>query len=607
MTVILKMEAKGFKSFAKKVEIPFGTRFNAVIGSNGSGKSNIIDSLLFVFGEMSAKSMRAGKSANLIYNGGKKGSPAKEAEVSVVFSNDKKEFPIESKEVKLTRIVKQTGSSVYKINDEVMTRQQVVDMLAAAKIDPDGHNIIMQGDIIRFVEMRSAERRELIEEIAGISVYEDKKAKALSELDKVQAKLNEADIILTEREKTLSDLKKDRDQALKFKELESNVQRNKATRLSMLIKDKEDKRAEEEKRLNDIKRHVETLQKEIDELKAEVIKKSSRKDVVENELRRIKEKKSQLEKSVKEAEANIARALKKKEDHRLANEKLDCAINEIQSKIDAFKQQHGIDDMEGVTNRISELDNLIEQKQRGLGEVVEIKQSLLRKKDKLGFEMKALDEKIAKINEMKKEDMEKVSKVKASKKEFEQVAKSLSSSLNESSVFASQLQAARNRLMDANDEYAKLRARNIGIREATAGDAALSKIASMKIDGVHGTVSELGKVSSKYSLALEVAAGPRIKSMVVSTDAVAAKCIGILKESRIGTATFLPMNKMREREIDAEAKKVAKLPGAVGMAIDLVSYGHSWRGFAGEQRRDDWRLQEIDGHGLQGEGSRVRP
>ncbi|MFH0797930.1 MAG: hypothetical protein V1906_00810, partial [Candidatus Woesearchaeota archaeon] len=575
--------------------------------------SNIIDSLLFVFGEMSAKSMRAGKSANLIYNGGKKASPAKEAEVSVVFSNDKKEFPIDAKEVKLTRTVKQSGTSTYRINDEVMTRQQVVDMLAAAKIDPDGHNIIMQGDIIRFVEMRSAERRELIEEIAGISVYEEKKAKALSELDKVQAKLNEADIILTEREKTLSDLKKDRDQALKFKELESNIQRNKATRLSMLIKDKEEKRAEDEKRLAEIKRHVETLQKEIDELKkeienkkveisgidkdlddkgdkkqreigkeidelkTEVIKKSSRKDVVENELRRIKEKKSQLEKSVKEAEGNIAKALKKKEDYGHANEKLDEAIKDVQAKIDAFKEQHGIEDIEDVAKRISELDNIIEQKQRSLGEVMEAKQNLFRKKDKLDFEIRALDERIAKVQDMKKEDLDKASKVKSSKKEFEQVAKSLSSSLNESSVFASQLQAARLKLMDANDEYAKLRARNIGIKEATAGDAALSKIASMKIDGVHGTVSELGKVSSNYSLALEVAAGPRIKSMVVSTDSVAAKCIGILKESKIGTATFLPLNKLKERDIDDESRRVAKLPGAVGLAIDLVSYDSKFK------------------------------
>ncbi|MEK6817133.1 MAG: AAA family ATPase, partial [Nanoarchaeota archaeon] len=611
--MILKMEAKGFKSFAKKVEIPFGTRFNAVIGSNGSGKSNLIDGLLFVFGEMSAKSMRAGKSANLIYNGGKKGSPAKEAEVSIVFSNDEKEFPLETKEVKLTRIVKQTGSSVYKINDEVMTRQQVVDMLAVAKIDPDGHNIIMQGDIIRFVEMKSAERRELIEEIAGISVYEDKKAKALSELDKVQSKLNEADIILTEREKTLSDLKKDRDQALKFRELESNIQRNKATRLSMLIRDKEDKRAEEEKRLAEVRRHVETLQKEIDELKkevedkrleianidkdlddkgdkkqreigreidelkTEVIKKSSRKDVVENELRRIREKKSQLEKSVKEAESNIAGVLKKKEGCRLANEKLSGQVKEIDAKIGEFKQQHGIEDIEDVTKRISELDGLIEQKQRSMGEVMEARQSLFRKKDKLDFELKALDERIAKVQDMKKEDLEKASKVKASKREFEQVAKSLSSSLNESSVFASQLQSSRLKLMDANDEYAKLRARNIGIKEATAGDAALSKIASMKIDGVHGTVSELGKVSSKYSLALEIAAGARIKSMVVSTDAVAAKCIGILKESKIGTATFLPLNKLKDRDIDEESKRVAKLPGAVGMAIDLVSYDSKFK------------------------------
>ena len=141
MTYIKQLTAKGFKSFAKKIDVPFGTNFNVVIGVNGSGKSNICDAICFVLGELSAKGLRAAKSANLIYNGGKKGSPAKEAEVSLIFDNEKKEFPIATKEVKLTRILSHKGISKYLINDEVRTRQQILELMAIAKIDPDGHNI----------------------------------------------------------------------------------------------------------------------------------------------------------------------------------------------------------------------------------------------------------------------------------------------------------------------------------------------------------------------------------------------------------------------------------------------------------------------------------
>ena len=160
MVFINKLTCKGFKSFANRTELVFGKSFNAIIGPNGSGKSNVMDSLCFVLGKSSAREMRAEKSSNLIYNGGKKGSPAKEAEVTIEFDNSQKEFPVDTPEIKISRIVKLNGNSVYKINDEVRTRQQVLDVLNTAKINPDGHNIILQGDIINFMTMKTTERRE---------------------------------------------------------------------------------------------------------------------------------------------------------------------------------------------------------------------------------------------------------------------------------------------------------------------------------------------------------------------------------------------------------------------------------------------------------------
>ncbi|MDP2750785.1 MAG: AAA family ATPase, partial [Nanoarchaeota archaeon] len=198
MTKINKLVMQGFKSFADRTELLFGDKFNVVLGPNGSGKSNVIDALCFVLGKSSSKSLRAEKSANLIYNGGKTRTPAKQGEVSIFFDNAKKTFPIDEEEVKITRIVKQNGQSVYKINNKTRTRQEVVDLLSISKINPDGHNIILQGDIVHFIEMSTTERRQIIEEISGISVYEEKKQKALKEIERVEEKLKEAEIILSE-------------------------------------------------------------------------------------------------------------------------------------------------------------------------------------------------------------------------------------------------------------------------------------------------------------------------------------------------------------------------------------------------------------------------
>ena len=608
MTVITKLQCRGFKSFAKKTEVLFLPGFNCVIGANGNGKSNIVDAICFVLGKSSAKGLRAEKSANLIYNGGKKGSAAKEAEVSIFFDNSKKSFPTDEKEVKVSRLVKKNGSSIYKINDKKMTRQQVVDTLRTARIDPDGHNIVLQGDIVHFMSMRSTERREMIEDIAGISVFEEKKQKAMGELGRVQDRLNEADIILTEREKTLKDLKKDRDQALQFKDLEKNIERNKATHVHLRFKDKNEKLGFVEKKFNELEGEIKKIQIEIDGLKQEIqnkkkdietinielsekgdkrqrelakeieilktafIKDTSRKDVIDNELKKLKERKGSLGNSLKELENKIKELKTKQTKLIRANEELSIKEQGLQKRITTYKEKHGLLDKDDISTRIEELDQRMELKQRQLSDAEEEKLTFIRKRDKLEYEIESIDNQIEKIRQLKKEDQEKFAKMKNNREEFKKITRRLSDCLNESSVYSAQLSSARSKLMDNQEEFAKLRTKSIGIREASAGDFAIKKITSMGISGVYGTVGELGQVSGKYAQALEVSAGPRMKSVVVSSDQVAAKCIQVLKENKSGIVTFLPLNKIRERKINPDERNLASAPGVHGLAIDLVNY-----------------------------------
>ena len=239
MTRINRLVCNGFKSFAKHTELIFGEQFNCIIGPNGSGKSNVLDALCFVLGKSSSKSLRAEKASNLIYNGGKLKNPAKQGEVSIYFDNSTHVFPTTDSEVKISRIVKQSGQSVYKINDKTVTRQQILDLLSLAKIDPDGYNIILQGDIVAFVEMPPLERRVLIEDIAGIGIYEEKKHKALLELNKVDERLKEAEIILAERSNYLKELKDERNQALKYKEALDEIKVNKASYIKIQMNTKQ--------------------------------------------------------------------------------------------------------------------------------------------------------------------------------------------------------------------------------------------------------------------------------------------------------------------------------------------------------------------------------
>ncbi|MEK6829694.1 MAG: AAA family ATPase, partial [Nanoarchaeota archaeon] len=199
MVYIKKLVMHGFKSFPRKTEIPFTEGINVIVGPNGSGKSNVSDALCFVLGRLSSKSMRAAKAGNLIFFGTKEASPAKEAMVEVVFDNSDKGFSESSNEVSIKRIVRKNGQSIYKLNNEVKTRQEILFLLAQAGIDPNGFNIILQGEIQNFVRMHNEDRRKIIEEVSGISVYESRKAKSLHELEKTEEKLKEVLAILRER------------------------------------------------------------------------------------------------------------------------------------------------------------------------------------------------------------------------------------------------------------------------------------------------------------------------------------------------------------------------------------------------------------------------
>ena len=607
MVLVKKMHMKGFKSFANKTEILFGERFNCVLGPNGSGKSNIMDSLCFVLGKASAKGLRAEKSANLIYNGGKTKKPAKEGEVAIWFSNDHNEFGIDAKEVKLTRIIKQSGQSVYKINDKTMTRQQVLELLSRANVNPDGYNIILQGDIVSLVEMSPNERRKIIEEIAGINIYEEKKEKALRELTRVDERLNEAEIILTERKTYLKELKSERDQAQKFKDLDDKIKQNKATLISMKLKDKEAERDKQQKLIDKaqdaIKRHqdeiaklrseidekrkeIEAINKEVEEkgekeqvalhkeveaLKVDLAVNKQRVQTLEGELEKVGQRKLELEKNFTELDSKnkILAQNRKQLEKEMQSKQKEIAL--IDSRIEQFKKKHKMEDAAGVNERIEAIDKEADVIAEEIAKLREEQQSLLREKDKAELQLQSIDEKIAKVLQLEKEHKDQLEDLKNKKQSFKQATVELSKCLNNDSSLAAQIANARSKLLSRQEEFAKLQGQQARIRESIAGGTAINAILEMKKKGVHGLVSELGNVKKDYAVAMEVAAGGRIKSIVTDTDQVAAECIDHLKKHRLGVATFLPLNKLRPPIIDAANRNI-KGSGVHGLAVDLLTY-----------------------------------
>ncbi len=320
MVHIKRLEMKGFKSFAVHTVIPLFPGFNAVIGPNGSGKSNILDALSFVLG-MRSTGLRADRLESLIFSGSSERPPAREAMVEIVFDNTDRSIPINSDEVSIKRIANTSGYSVYKLNGKTESKRNIDEILVKAGIRPDGHNVIRQGDITRIISMKPLQRRLVIDEIAGITEYNERKEKALKELEEAEKKLSEARVVLHEKREFLERLEKEKNAAQKKRELEErqewllaclafsrleNVKRDHENVSSMLsLKEKELEEAEKQiqeqdrildeidDKLNRIEEEIlnatidPQTQREIEDLQKSIYKRSAEIEAKRREIERL--------------------------------------------------------------------------------------------------------------------------------------------------------------------------------------------------------------------------------------------------------------------------------------------------------------------------------
>tara|TARA_Y100000310_G_scaffold329780_1_gene400262 strand:+ start:6208 stop:9699 length:3492 start_codon:yes stop_codon:yes gene_type:complete len=614
MTRIKQLNLRGFKSFAHKTEVLFDDKYNCIIGPNGSGKSNIGDALCFVLGRLSAKSMRAEKAANLVFNGGKKGAAAKNASVEIVFDNTMKVFPSDDDHVRISRTVSASGGSKYRVNGEKRTRTEVLDYLSLAKVNPDGYNIILQGDITRFVEMPASERRKVIEEISDVSVYEEKKRKAMLNLDKVDVKLNDAHIILKERKTYLRELKKDRDQALQFKEVKDNIDSNKATLLSMQINEKttayekfdtelsshggkiekigkqmqelHEKIATEKENLKSINQDIEKkgektqveVHKNVEELKVKLATDQTRYQSLKEELEKISQRKANIESELGEHKNRITGNVCEMKDikDKIASHEKELA--NIATKTESFKKKNNIEQTTDIEKEIETIDASIETKQDNVHKMRQQQQELLREKDKVEYQLQSVDERMEKVQHIAKEQKQQLVELQKHKKNFKTATLRLNTCLEQDSSFAAQIGNARSSILSLQEKEVKLQAQTASAREGLSRSMAVNKVLDQKdIKGVYGTIAQLGTVKGNYNTPLEIAAGSRADNIVVANDKTAAQCISYLKKNKYGSASFIPINKIRSQSISVEDKKLLKHEGVHDFAVNLVQFDSQYK------------------------------
>lgn len=249
--------------------------------------SNVIDGLLFVLGTTSARNIRAQKLQNLIFNGARNRKPADFCEVSLYLDNKEGKIPGDE-EIKISRRVTRSGISIYKLNGKTVTRSKILDILSHVGLSPDGYNIIMQGDVTKVIEMSPKERRGVIDEISGIAEFDEKKEKADRELERVEVRVRENMIVVAEKQKLVSRLKEERENAMRYRKLDKKLRKTKASLINSRLTTAEEKMgkldeeiietekrfSEQEQLFNQAESELENLEKNIQESGKAIIEKT---------------------------------------------------------------------------------------------------------------------------------------------------------------------------------------------------------------------------------------------------------------------------------------------------------------------------------------------
>ncbi len=576
-----KLEIKGFKSFRDRTLLEFPDNFTTIVGPNGSGKSNITEALCFVLGK--SRGLRANSMQELIYNGGVSDIPAKEAIVNAYFTDP------DNKQFKISREIDLEGNSVYKLDGKRVGREKIVDLLG-----DNEYNIILQDDVTKVIELNPKERRRYLDDLCGIAEYDRKKEKAIKELEKVEKRISDTHIVLGEKQGYLAELKKERDDAISYRELDMTLKKAKATKLHMRIKDLE-------KTHERLAKKIEKLGEERKQVLTEITKNKSEITEINENLKRVNSEilKLEMEKGTRVAE--LRGELNRFRDNA---ERLKGDIAGIETRIDEKTtrrkkleaEQHECSSALGrVDKELEELTRKIESETGRKGD-----QTLEERIDKIKSDIFNIQSTLNLLSESDEEEKREITALENEKSELEkkhgEITRHLSSLDKETEKKSSEEKNTSKELERFRDELKKLRAweqkinedigslqlkyaqRNAELTtlERSSGGLgkAINEILTLKssIKGIHGTVSQLGKSTNKeYELPLQIAAGGRMFNLVVDDEEVAAKCIEHLRSKRIGRATFLPLNK-----ISAETGK-EKPDGVIGFAKDFITCDERFR------------------------------
>jgi chromosome segregation protein len=601
----------GFKTFAEQTVLTFEPGITALVGPNGSGKSNLVDAIRWVLGEQSSKSLRTGKSEDVIFAGNERRKPLGMAEVALTFDNSERRLDIDAAEVQLTRRAYRAGESEFFINRQQVRLRDIVDLLMGTGLGPGSYSIVSQGQIDAILSSKPADRRSLFEETAGINRFLARKAESLRRLEQTEQNGIRISDLLSEITARIPELETQARRARRYRKASARLR---DLEILSYLRAGASRRAERE-----------LLNAQLERFEVEQAAAGARAATVDAELGAVRGALLELERRLDGVRADATRArseLAELEVHqagllarREALEKQSSQITGDRERADAERA--------ALREEAARLEREIEPRTAAL----EAQRGRERAaQEALGAARAALDRIFAALREVEAaaaadaaSEAERRAQLQATQSDYERLEKEAFALREEASrkseaaarlahevehaaaiahdletraaaaaaraaaadervaAAAVALAAAQQAYRDATHELAAAEARLHTIEELEANleghvpgtRAVLEAVSRAELAGVHGVVSNLIRVEEGYARALDIAFGAGLSNLVTETSEDAQRAIALLREREAGRATFLPLDTLGQRA-GRNAADAPRLAGVIGYAHTLV-------------------------------------
>ncbi len=617
-TYLKALEIQGFKSFPDKTVLNFGEDITAIVGPNGSGKSNVSDAIRWVMGEQSSKSLRGSKMEDVIFGGTEKRGQMGFAQVTLVLDNAEHIFPqMEENEVSVTRRYYRSGDSEYYINKQSVRLTDVNELFMDTGMGREGYSIIGQGRIDEILSQKSADRREIFEEAAGISKYRHRKEKAERDLDRTQENLTRVNDKIAELELQVEPL---RAQAEKAKQYLIYRDELRVLEISLWVEQLDALRANAVKLETDFalaQQELADAQAALDEVYAATEQFGERLRQNDMEQERVRADASELDGKIGESESAVA-VLNTDIAHnndtvvRMEEELRDQSGRAVSLDAQIADKQRRIEELQDSAARmetdVQELTEKLELLSRGMGEATNEVESL-RAQEALALQaaadsradvaaaragMHELDERRdaievecgqveGQLDETKRSAAENRRALEDAQEEFEAVENIIKGhTMKMQGRVQREADAAQRRMnltMELNNLNSRMKLLSDMEKEYEGFGKAVRLVMQAAegrtLRGVHGPVASLMTTERRYAVAIEIALGAKLQDIVVDREEDAKAAINLLKQRDSGRATFQPLSAIRGSELKENG--LENEYGFVGVASQLIQCDPKYR------------------------------